>query len=164
MGYTYGRTASGRMALACDNCGAVGGVCRRTCPHKVLGDSMRAVSGKRYAMPYCPAPALCGPCLSKLGGLHQLHRDCAAGAARAQAEYDETQRRLDAGEYQVVAAYGDWHELVPEGMVGVIFGGRDWGETRNEIAVLVPKDAYAPSSRRWLTDYPMRFGWQAPGR
>ena len=35
MGYCYGRNAHGNMALACDNCGTVGGVRKRTCPHKV---------------------------------------------------------------------------------------------------------------------------------
>jgi hypothetical protein len=155
MGYCYGRNATGRMALACDRCGNVGGVRKRTCPHKVLTDSSR---GPRATLAYCTPSALCGGCFHEIGGSRVLHRDCKDAAAASQAEYDANQARLDAGELTVLAAWGDWHETVPAGMAGVLFGGRD-----GQRAVLVPAADYQPGTRPWLSDYRDPDPWTAPG-
>jgi hypothetical protein len=146
MGYSYGMAPSGRWALACDSCGEVGAVRKRTCPHKVTSDSTR---GPRYALPYCPAPALCGPCFQRHGRTKGLHDRCAEGAAAAQAKYDETEARFQSGEGVVVAAWGDWDAETPSGMVRFrcIFA------TREERDYLVPDEDY-PTGDGFLGDYP----------
>lgn len=118
MGYGYSSTG----ALCCDNCGNPGGVRKRKCTEKVLGDSLH---GSRVSMHYCYPPALCGPCLKALGGQSALHKNCKEAAAKAQADYDEIERQLDAGESFPVAAWGSWQANVPDGQVGVKYRSRN---------------------------------------
>ena len=151
MGYSYGRNARGNWVLSCDGCGTVGDVRKRTCPHKVTGDSLR---GPRYAMSYCPAPALCAGCFKREGGTRGLHARCAEPARKSQAEYDAKQARIDAGELFVLAAWGDWQAGVPGGMCGVKFGGRD-----GEAWHLVPAGDYHPGKLPGLSDYPQAQPW-----
>lgn len=137
MGYSYGRTASGRSALSCDNCGGVGDTRKRVCPHKVLCSSHR-IGGQRHALPYCPAPAVCSACWKTLGGNAVLHGEkCREGAAASQALSDAEQALIDAGAALRRAAWGDWQGPVPKGMVGVLFSGPAGDE-----AHLVTKAAY----------------------
>lgn len=153
MGYSYGYTDSGRMALSCDNCGNVGGVRKRTCPHKVTIDSSR---GPRHALSYCYPPAVCQPCYKTLGGLRGIHgQDCADGAAKSQAGYDAKQAKLDAGDLMVLAAWGDWKAGVPEGKTLVLFGHGHVFEHR-----LVPDDSYHPNTKPFLSDYPDATPWE----
>jgi hypothetical protein len=138
MGYGFGYSNSGRMALSCDSCGKVGGVRKRKCPYKVSHDG--------YQLPYCPAPALCSDCYKSHGGLRGVHGDaCKQGAAASQAEEDAKQAKLAAGDMQPVSAWGDWQEGVPAGMVGVLYRGL------NDAAYyLLPKEAY--ESRPWFSE------------
>lgn len=148
----YSRDYRGR--LCCDRCGQGGGARKRTCPHTVLTDSTR---GPRARLAYCYPPALCGPCYKAEGGLRGIHgQRCADGAATSQAEYDATEARLDAGEFQVLAAWGDWQDGVPEGRCGVLFGGRD-----GQVWKLVADGEYDPGPGRkpWLSDYPDATDW-----
>jgi hypothetical protein len=153
MGYSYGRNARGNWVLSCDGCGDLGGVRKRTCPHKVLGDSHRTMDGKRHALPYCPPPALCGACFRRHGGTARIHAQCADGAAQSQARYDETERQLDAGELLVTSAsMVDGHP----GMVRVMFAGRyhpGAGEARREAARVMPAELYDFHARPRLSDY-----------
>lgn len=142
MGYTYDR----RGRLACDRCGAVGGVRRRTCPHLV-----RYPAGG--ALPYCPAPALCDCCWKARGGAAGVHAGCREGAARRCEQEAERGRRLEAGELERRTCWGSWCPTVPSGYVGLRFvakGGRE--EYR-----LVPEavDAYVRQFPRtsWLSEY-----------
>ena len=147
MGYGYGRNASGREALACDGCGTVGGVRKRTCPHKVLGDTSR--SATRYALAYCPAPALCAACWER-HGKNAVHDQCKAGAAASQREADASQARLDAGELVLVAGYGSWDDRVPDGCSGALFRN---GE--REVFVTMPSETYAErGAHSFLADFP----------
>jgi hypothetical protein len=157
MGYSYRYNERGSLVLACDNCGQAGGVRKRRCPHKVLASSERCVDGQRHEIDYCPAPALCDDCYRTLRPT--LHANCAEGARASQGEYDERQRRLEAGELYVLAAWGDWHDEVPSGMVGVLFGGSRWGVAERKM--LVREDDYAPGKRPWLSDYPTAIAWEA---
>ena len=118
MGYCYG----GDGRLACDACGTVGGVRKRTCPHRV-----RYQNGS--SLPYCPAPALCRECNDKHRAT--LHAKCAAGAAVSQAHEDKRAAILGAGGLLLRAAWGDWHANVPEGLVGCVFQGN--GERRYRL-------------------------------
>lgn len=150
MGYSYGYNERGNLVLACDHCGEVGGVRKRTCPEKVTGDSLRTSGGRRPTFAYCYPPALCGECYKTLGGKNGVHGErCKQGAAKAQAEYDAIEEALDAGEMFVVAAYGDWHRDVAEGYVLVTFKGRD-----DEASVLMRKDEYNFAAKPKLSDYP----------
>jgi hypothetical protein len=146
MGYCYGRSDSGRMKLACDRCSTLEGVRKRPCSHKVDG------------LPYCPAPALCGPCLKDVGGSRALHAQCEDGARRMQAEADHKRARLEAGDFAVGGAFGSWHENVPNGMVGVIFRGADGAEVMH----LIPDEDYDPSSKGFLSDYDTKDPWIGP--
>lgn len=151
MGYCYGRNERGNMVLACDGCSNVGGVRKRTCPYKVRDDASRStVPGTRYEMRYCYPPALCAVCYAKRGGQNGVHANCAAGAARSQAEYDTSYARLVAGEYKVMSAFGSWHDAVPAGKTGVIFRNLDG----DERTYLVDADEYEPGPKGWLADYP----------
>jgi hypothetical protein len=146
MGYGYDRN----NRLCCDNCGMSGGVRKRTCPYTVLGDSLRSVGGQRYKMSYCYPPALCAACYATLGGLRGVHGDqCREGAARSQAEYDEIERGLEAGEMYVVSAEGSHAgNDLPRGLVRVTFRGRA-GETK----LVMLKDAYQFRTKPRLSDY-----------
>jgi hypothetical protein len=144
MGYIHDE--QGR--LVCDNCGIAGGVSKRTCPHKVTNENGRVLS-------YCYPAALCSQCYRKLGGAKGVHGTCAEGAARRQAEYDAVRAKLATGELQVCSAYGDWHEAVPEGLVGVCF----IGASNETYYVLVRKADYDPNVRRWLSQYPDAQPW-----
>lgn len=146
MGYGYGVSASGRYALACDNCGTVGGVRKRTCPHKVLGDTLRCAV--RVAVPYCKAPAVCSECFAKLGKTKGLHARCAEPAAASQAEHDAIEAALDAGEAFVIAAWGDWADEVPAGHTKVLFKGRN-----GEIERIMPHNLYNPAKVKALSAY-----------
>lgn len=146
-----GYCTDGRGRLVCDSCGNVGHVRKRKCIYKVLGDSLRSL--QRIEMHYCYPPALCPGCYRSRGGARGVHGDqCRDGAARFQAEHDATQKRLDAGEWCVVSASGDWRKDVPAGMVEVTFwtaGGPASGERR----ICVPADDYDPRGKPWLSDY-----------
>jgi hypothetical protein len=147
MGYGYGWTSSGRQGLSCDGCGTVGGVRKRRCPYKVLGDSLR--SPRRYELDYSPAPALCSECYKKHGGLRGVHgEECREGAVKSQAKYDAIEAGLDAGESFVIAAYGSWAEGVPQGQVKVLFRGRA-GETE----MLMPEALYEQRPTQTLSGY-----------
>lgn len=142
-----------RGRLCCDNCGTSGGVRKRTCPHKVTSDSLR---GARSALPYCYPPAVCAPCFTKLGGNRQLHARCKEGAAESQRQYDEIEAQLEAGESLSTTAWGDWHEKVPEGMVGLVFHGRAGKEYRVIAKADYPGRSVALSTsptRPWV-DHP----------
>lgn len=132
MGYSY--EAYGSRRLCCDQCGQPGGVRKRKCTYKVLSDSLR---GRRTWMHYCSAPAVCGPCLAKLGGNKALHAGCAEGAAASQAADDAIEAKLDAGDSLVIAGYGSWSEGVPEGMTGACYSGR-----AGKTWVLMPSERY----------------------
>jgi hypothetical protein len=141
MGYSYGRTRTGRHGLACDKCGTVGNVRKRACRFRVSDEG-------GITLPWCPAPALCNPCFTQLGGSAGLHGDaCRDGAAVAQADYDRTAERLAAGDKHVRVAYGDWHAQVPTGSVLVGFTGSD----RVMVYRLMPKGAYKGCG--FLSDY-----------
>lgn len=120
MGYSYGRTDSGGQALCCDQCGQPGGARKRACVHKVLWSAFRSGTGQRHQLHYCPAPALCGPCLKQLGGIRKLHEQCAAGAAASQIEQDATQVLYESGVPLCTYAIGR-DDDVPEGKCKVGF-------------------------------------------
>lgn len=152
MGYSYGRTYSGRYALACDNCGTVGGVRKRKCPHTVLTDSIRSVNGQRHRLPYCPAPAVCSPCLKELGGSRKIHENCAEPAAKSQAEYDAAEALWLTGEPVVVSAI----RTDDETWTKVTFYQRLPDNTRRELVRYIPAIDYAARGRRgWLRDFPL---------
>lgn len=144
MGYSYDY----RGRLCCDACGKSGGVRRRTCPHKVLGNSLR--TQQRVALPACSAPALCKECYAKHGGQKGLHDGCAEFAAKSQAEDDAIEAALDAGEKFVVSASGDWLDHVPKDHVEVTFWGR---HASGEVKLIVPKNDYDYNNKRKLSDY-----------
>jgi hypothetical protein len=134
----YGYEAHGSRRLVCDNCGHAGGVRKRKCPYKVTHDG--------HALHYCYPPALCGDCYKKLGGLRGVHgEECHQGAANSQAQEDAKQAKLDAGDMRPTCAWGSWQENVPEGMVGVLYEGRDC-----KAFYLLPKQAY--ESRPWFSE------------
>ncbi|SUA03097.1 Uncharacterised protein [Mycolicibacterium fortuitum] len=134
----------GRGRLVCDKCGQSGDTQERTCPYTVLGNSL---NGPRVALPYCIAPALCEDCYDAAGGRDGIHGDrCRDGAAASQAEADQIEAQLDAGESFAVDAVGDWDATVPTGMVGVTFVGRAGNTYR-----LIPAAAY-PNRRVALSE------------
>jgi hypothetical protein len=147
MGYSYGRNAAGNMVLACDGCGVAGGVRKRACPHRVL-DAADTRGGPRRSLAYCPAPAYCDACYAEHGPAARLHAKCAEGAAYMQGIEDRKQAALDAGDACVSAAWGDWAEGVPAGMVRVAFRGYD-GVTHQ----LMPAAEYDPGARPFMSDY-----------
>lgn len=142
MGYCYGLTSSGRYALACDACGAVGGVRKRTCPHKVH----YAEGG---SLPYCYPSALCASCYKTRKAT--LHVGCPEGAAKRTAEEIAKREKFAAGDKEVRSAFGDWHKAVPSGMVAVVFSGLD---RSNEEWRLIPSEEYEPGVKRFLSEYP----------
>lgn len=149
MGYSYDMN----NRLCCDGCSRSGGVRKRKCPHMVLTDSSR---GPRIEIHYCYPPALCDDCYRSRGGLRGVHgQHCADGAAASQAEYDADQAKLDAGDLMVLAAWGDWQDKVPEGMVGVKFGA--YGQT--SAYRLAWAESYQPRAMRFLSDYPDAIEW-----
>lgn len=132
MGYSYGfNPATGRMNLSCDSCGTITNVRKRTCPYCV-----RYHDGT--SLPYCPAPALCGPCFTKRGKNAGVHEACKEGARQAQARENVITARLSLGEHRLAAGFGSWHETVPEGSVGAIFRNKQ-GE---EVYRLIPVELY----------------------
>ena len=143
MGYSYGMGASGRTGLSCDGCGTVGGVRKRTCPHKVTTSS---ATGHRHALPWCPAPAYCSRCFAERGGSKGIHVACAEAVIREQAREDAEQARYNAGERKVTAAFGDWADWVPDGMVGVHFS--------DGARALIPAADYQANRGGWELDYP----------
>lgn len=128
MGFCY--DIRGRMC--CDRCGLSGGVRKRTCKYKVLSDSLY---GPRQSLPYCPPPALCSACYRALGGI-RIHDGCKEPAAASQADADAIEAVLDSGDLLSTTAFGDWHNEVPAGMVGLRFTGRTqhsvWRLARSE--------------------------------
>lgn len=137
MGYCY--EAHGSRRLVCDKCGLAGGVRKRKCAYKVIGDSHRVPSGNRPVMHYCQPPALCGLCYKQLGGLRGVHGErCRKGAAASQAEADAKQAQIDAGEMFVNAAWGQWMGTVPEGKVGLFYSGKD-----GDVYFLAPSERYS---------------------
>lgn len=146
MGYCFGQNERGNWVLACDGCGRVGGVRKRTCPHKVLGDSLRTPNGTRYEMRYCSPPAYCGACYKARGGLRGVHGDsCRDGAAQSQAEYDAVEADLDKGELFVVSA-----STVAPGLVEVTFWGRG---CKPEVKRQMPASEYDFRAKPRLSDY-----------
>lgn len=149
MGYSYTQSSSGRWALSCDACGKGGGVRKRTCPHKVHYP-------EGYALPYCYPAALCNACYATRKTT--LHADCREGAAKRNEQETARAARLAAGELEVRSAYGDWHERVPAGFVGVRFEGT--GDT--EAFRLMLNAEYQPGEKHWLSDYPTTQVWEGP--
>ena len=146
MGYSYGRNDRGNLVLSSASCGNLGGVRKRTCPYKVH-------HADGFSLPYCYPSALCSTCYATHKAT--LHQDCAKGAAESQARENARAFRLASGEYEVGAAWGSWHEDVPDGMTGVVFRNVD----KVEQYRLVRASAYDPSSRRYLSDYPHAQEW-----
>lgn len=58
----------------------------------------------------------------------------------------------------VICAFGDWHEDVPEGKVGVFFKGLNDG-----CRVLIDEDAYDSINKKRLSDYPETLPWPLAG-
>lgn len=142
MGYCY----DSHNRLCCDGCGRSGGVRRRTCPHTVLGDSLRSPGGHRPRMPFCYPPALCADCYRSRGGQRGVHgNSCKDGAASSQAAYDKIEAELDAGELFVVSA-----STVSPGLVEVTFWGRG---CKPEVKRQMPAEAYDFRSKPRLSDY-----------
>lgn len=138
MGYSYGMTASGRWARDCDHCGKSGGTKIYECIYKVYDAGDRS-NGQRFGLPYCMAPSLCRGCFNELGGIHGVHGErCREGAAESQRRDDEVRARLERGDRIVHCAWGDWHDDVPEGYVGIV----GWSLTAGESYHLVPTDQY----------------------
>ena len=142
MGYSYGRTASGRLALSCGACGKLGGVRKRTCEYRVY-------YADGTSLPYCPAPALCGPCFAERRV--SLHADCRESAARSTEKEAAKGRRLAAGDSIVAARWGDWHETVPTGKVGAVYRAADGTETW-----ILTDEAHMP---RWLSEAMLAEPW-----
>ena len=140
MGYCY---SGGK--LVCDSCGATGSVRKRTCRYRVT----YAEGG---SLPYCSPSALCAVCYTT----HKptLHANCKAGAVRRTAEETERRQKLDAGELEVRTAWGDWHELVPAGYVGVRFIGMNG----SEVYRLILAGEY--HGRGYLSEYPNLSAWE----
>lgn len=144
MGYAYGP-----RGLCCDRCGEDGSARKRPCPHKVTREA--------YTLPYCPAPALCSTCFAELGGSRGVHGDrCRDGAAAMQLEEDERAARLAAGDWRIAARYGDWHEQVPEGWIGVTYRRGD--RERHALVLKGSADARAD----WWSELKHREPWFGP--
>jgi hypothetical protein len=140
MGYCFDY----RGRLACDGCGIAGGVRKRRCAYKVDG------------VPYCPAPALCPDCYKQHGGLRGVHGDeCRDGAAQSQARADADKARIAAGDFKSRSAFGDWHELVPENKVGLLFYGQG-----DPFGILVD-DADYDNKSVWFFDLKSYQPWPA---
>jgi hypothetical protein len=143
VGYSY--SFDGK--LCCDACGKSGGVRKRTCPYRV-----------NYAdggsLPYCYPAALCGECYRQRRAT--LHTDCGDGAAKRTAAEADRAARLAAGDLEVRAAFGSWHQTVPDGFVGVLFRGSAREERR-----LIPAADYNPGIRRYLSEYAETRDWTA---
>ncbi len=137
MGYSY-CARTGR--LACDGCGHVGKVRKRTCPFKVTYP-------EGYSLPYCYPSALCVACYATHKAT--LHAGCAERAAARTAAENARGERLAAGASEIKAGYGSWHPSVPAGFVGVIFGTLGHAETY----WLIPETEYSPGTKRYLSDY-----------
>lgn len=141
-----------RGRLCCASCGAAGGVRKRKCAYKVRCESERGEAA-RYSLPYCPAPALCGACYKKHGGLRGVHGEaCRSGAAASQAEADAIQARYEAGDQKPRSAYGSWHAQVPKGKVGVVYSGG--------ALVLLSEELY--ESRPWFSELKEYELWVGP--
>lgn len=134
MGYSYGY--GGICCSGCAKEGSKAGVRKRPCPYKVV-DYQK--DGRPYAaLPYCPAPALCSDCYKRHGGLRGLHgEDCKTGAAQMQATADAKRDAIADGEMFVDAAWGQWHDTVPQGKVGVLYAGKE-----GRVYLLIPAERY----------------------
>lgn len=139
-----GKTFDAYGRRCCDRCDERGGVRTRTCPHRVYYPA-------GGSLPYCAAPALCSKCYAEVKAL--LHKDCKAGAAKSQAAVNLRAERLAAGEYEVSAAFGDWHKDVPNGTVGLCFRNRDGLETFRLVR------AHSYKRGGYLSDYPDALPW-----
>jgi hypothetical protein len=71
--------------------------------------------------------------------------------------YDVEWTRLTSGDELVRAAWGDWHENVPEGKTGVLFRDVDG----NDHYKLVRADEY-DFHRKWLAEFTTAEPWQGP--
>jgi len=108
----------------------------------------------RQEWPYCPPPALCACCVRRLGGTDGVHgEECRTGALVLQAEEDERQARYEAGDYLIVAAWGDYHAWVSAGMVRIECHCLI-DPSRPPLIMLVPVASYDPGLKGWLSDYP----------
>jgi hypothetical protein len=138
MGYVY--TSNG--SLVCDCCDATTAK-KRTCTHRV------------GALPYCSPPALCDDCYQQQGG-PRLHDRCKKPAALARARDLVRRLMLEAGHFERCTAWGDWHESVPTGKVGVRFVGAGGQEEYR----LLPEDSY--NSHDWLHEFGAAEPWDNP--
>ena len=136
MGYCYSRGGG----LVCDCCGTDVEVRKRTCPHKVDG------------LPYCSAPAMCGDCYKKHGGV-RLHDRCKPLAEEQSKIRAKQKAMLESGHLMLKAGWGDWHELVPSGYVGAVFAG-----LRGEEWRLIPSEVYKKYD--WLHEYEGAVPWK----
>lgn len=142
MGYSY-CARTGR--LDCDGCGAATGTTRkRTCPYRVE----YAEGG---SLPYCQPAALCSTCYIK----HKptLHARCKDGAAEANRRELTRAARLTAGDYERRTAWGDWHETVPAGLIGLRFVNRAGHEEYRLV------DA-GRDRANWLSEYGDAQPWE----
>ena len=97
MGYSYGRSSSGRYALCCDHCGKVG-ACKRPCPHG-----------------YCLAVALCKECNAGEPGReykrYHVENHCKEKHEACVAKRENEARLLAAGEFLLCArVYADFDD------------------------------------------------------
>lgn len=147
MGYGYGRTMRGGMALACDGCGeAEGRTRKRRCRFTVTHDG--------HALPYCSAPALCPDCWDRKGKGRGVHGErCRKGAETSQAREDAKVARLATGDARVTSAI-----RIEEDWTGVTFRDAEGRETLR----LVPAHEYHERNEDhglWLSDYPLTAPW-----
>lgn len=131
MGYSYAiNHKTGRQCLACDVCGrAEGTTKKRRCPHN-----------------YCQATALCDSETCKQKWKQHDHATCKKAMEQIEAEKKNIKEN-HAEDYITLAAWGDWHEQVPKGYVGVFAGkgGRlpNGNYPPDTKYFLVPKEEYA---------------------
>lgn len=139
MGYCYHKTTG---QLVCDCCGSAKGTKKRTCPHKVGN------------LPYCSPPALCPTCYQERGG-EKIHDRCKVPAEARRREEDRRWEMLAAGHLERSTAWGDWHDNVPAGLVGVKFVGLKSEEYR-----LLPEATY--NAHQWLHEFADAQPWTNP--
>ncbi len=146
-GFDVGYSYDMRGRLCCDNCGEAGGVRKRLCPAKVLGDSSRS---PRQETRYCYPPAVCSGCWTPALRA-ETHDECHRKAAEAQQEYDLIEKRMRDGDLLVVAARAA-HDGVPDGMVLVTFAAPFRDGRVQWSNYLVPDADYVCGGH--LSDYP----------
>lgn len=140
MGYSYGiNPATGRECLSCDGCGKVGGVSKRRCTQIVTTEN-------GVQLPYCYPPALCADCFREEGG-RKMHDVCKPFAEASNARYADMRAKLEAGDSQRAAAWGDWKENVDEGMVGFVACNVDGKQSWHQVTKATYEDIQAKDIR-----------------